>query len=220
MKLGVYVLLGVLACPGVAQTANHSPSDTKELVVWEPPQSWYPQPYPKPTVPRELVGQLHVANMDIVLEETRMKDVQARLGGSIGHRGDAGEYLEWVCVHGTDEIGEWALWIEGGEIHGGTVGGFQWQRVPSTAKFDKRCPTLSKADSAITLPIAIGLGTTEAELLRILGKTSVREGDNFRFAHQHEETIRGESYTSDNQVSVFVRKGTVWALHVWKTTTS
>lgn len=220
MKLGTYILLAVALTTVVLQGDDHSTADAKESVVWAPPQFWYPKIFPKPTVPKELVGHLRVGNVNILLEETPIKDVQAHLGGVIGHRGDAAEYLEWVCVHGSDEIGQWVLWIEGGEIHGGTVGGFRWQRATPSARFDNRCAVLPKTDDRITLPISVGLGTTETDLFQALGKPTTMEGDNLLFAHEHDETIRGEPYTSDNNVSIFLRRGVVWAMQVWKTTVS
>src|SRR5205823_2702225 len=137
-----------------------------------------------------------------------------------GHSGDAGNYLEWLCLHGTDGTGQWVLWLEGGEIHGGTVGGFQWRSVSATAGFDKRCSLLSKANGEITLPVSLRLGTTESEVLRTLGKPTLRQGDKLLFVHEHNETIQGEPYTSTNALSIIIRHGVVWAMETWKTTAS
>ncbi len=50
--------------------------------------------------------------MQVNLEETPLKEVQKGLGGTIGSRGDASEALRWLCFHGSDAKGRWALWLE------------------------------------------------------------------------------------------------------------
>src|SRR5450755_632265 len=123
-----------------------------------------------------------------------MDDVRTHLGGTIGHTGDAAAYQEWLCFHGTDSKGRWVLWLESGEIDGGMVGSFQWQRLAKHAEIDQRCRMLQNA--AVELPIALQLGITEKEVLKTLGAPTVRRGDRLIYVHEHDESIRNEPYTS------------------------
>jgi hypothetical protein len=167
-----------------------------------------------------MVGAFRVSNFPIEFEETKMEDVRTRLGGTIGHKGDAGEYLEWLCFHGTDSEGRWVLWLESGEIDGGMVGSFRWERLPMNAELDQRCRMLQRKAGGIVLPISLRLGTTEKEVLKTLGTPTVRRGDRLIYVHEHDETIRGEPFTSDNIVEVRLRGGTVCAIEVSKTVSS
>ncbi|HEV2699010.1 MAG TPA: hypothetical protein VGU90_13515 [Terriglobales bacterium] len=110
------------------------------------------------------------------------------------------------------------LWLKSGEIDGPNVGGFQWKRVPSFAQFDARCQP--EGSSNVALPIKLRVGTTEAQVLEILGPPSARKGNNLIYVHEHGESIRNEPYTSVNSVILVLRDGIVWGIEVEKTTTS
>ena len=93
----VFVLLAFAAFP---QTGTQS-GPRRHQTVWEPPAWNFPQNV-KASVPKEMLAKLRVSAYDITLEETSMEDAAKRFGGTIGSKGDAGDFLEWLCLHGTD----------------------------------------------------------------------------------------------------------------------
>jgi hypothetical protein len=213
---GISVL--ILAGTAFIQTANRSSPSGTARVMWEPP-AWNLFPVlPKPTVSKEMLAELRVSDLPVRLEETKLDDVATRLGGTIGQTGDAGDFVEWLCFGGTDPGGRWVLWLESGEIDGGMVGSFQWQRLTKGAVLDRRCRMIE--GTGVELPVALRFGITEAEILKILGPPTVKQSDSLVYVHQHRESIRGEPYTSTNIVAVLLRGRKVWAIDVSKTTSS
>jgi hypothetical protein len=213
-------VLFFVTCAAFAQTANRSASSEGARVPWQPPAWNFLTEPPKATVSKEMLVSLQVSNVAIYFEKTKMDDVRVRLRGTIGHSGDAGDYVEWLCFRGTDPKRRWVLWLESGEIDGGMVGSFQWQRVANSAVLDPRCRTLQDTSGAIKLPVALRLGMAETEVLKTLGPPTVSHGDRLIYVHEHQESIRGEPYTSENIVSILLRDGMVWAIEASKTTTS
>jgi hypothetical protein len=155
--------------------------------------------------------------MQIILEETPLNDVQKNLGGTIGSRGDASEALLWLCFHGSDANGPWALWVESTEMGGGNVDGSAWQRIPKEATLDHRCRT---QDVEVELPIRLALGLTEPEVRRIIGSPTAKHRNTLIFDHEHRETIRNEPFIASNTVYVVLRDSVVWTVQVWKTTSN
>src|SRR5437868_11600688 len=82
----------------------------KSVKVWEPPAG-LDFSSAKPTAPRELISSLQISGMNIILENTKLEAAQKQLGGTIGHRGDAGDSLHWLCLHGADRHGPWVVWL-------------------------------------------------------------------------------------------------------------
>jgi len=92
-------LICVLLSNSSAQNSQGKPIDNS--AIWEPPSVIdFPQGV-KSSVPREVIKGLHVAGESIILDETILTAVQSHVGGTIGHRGDAGDSLEWLCLRGT-----------------------------------------------------------------------------------------------------------------------
>jgi hypothetical protein len=213
MAIGVYrdaalLLLISMAC---AQTSG------RNAVIWEPPLLFTAtDDVPKGTIPKDIVTKLRVSDKAIVLEETKVADIQAQFKTSIGNRGDAANFLEWVCFYGDNN--NWVLWLTSDEIDGGTVGGFQWQLLPAKARIDRRCRQLG--DSAVTLPNGIRLGMPERELLRIMGQPAKRDGQRLMYVHEEEQVIRDEPYTETNVVVVKIHNMVVSAIAVSKSTVS
>src|SRR5215469_16849782 len=146
--------------------------------------------------------------MSIVLETTRMTDVQKRFGGTVGQEGDAGTYLEWLCLRGGDATEGWVLRLKSDEMDAGTVGSFQWQRVRHAAKFDERCGVLSKTGK-VELPIPLGLGMQEAKLFHVLGHPTARHGNTVLYVHEHMGEDQQGPFTTLNTLSVVIRDGKV-----------
>ena len=201
---------------GQTRVANEAP--TPEEIKWQPPTIHSPLSLPQPTVPREIVSRIRVSKLLVVLEETKMTDVQKRLGGSFGHSGDASEALEWLCYYGADAEGRWALWLESSETAGGAVDGFLLQRLERDTRMDRRCGDLQ--DGRIDLPIPLNLGITEKQVQRLLGKPTLKFRNTLVFGHEHAETLHQKPYTASNTVYIALRRGVVWAIEAWKSTLS
>lgn len=184
--------------------------------IWEPPVL-YPENFPKPSVPKPMITSVNLAKTRIILEETRLDDVRRLVGGTLGHKGDAGGSLSWLCYSGNDGAGRWVLWLESSEIAGGTVNGFAMQRVETNLAVDSRCESLSnEAD----LPLGLKLDLPEIAVLKILGRPTLRHRNTLVYYHEHNEMIRGEPYSAGNSVSVFFQHGSAAIIEVWKTTSS
>jgi len=210
-------LLCLLVCNSSAQ--NTSRKTVAATAIWEPRSIEFPWDS-KSTVAKEMITALRVSGQRIVLEHTNLEAVRKHTGGTIGHNGDAGDSLSWLCLHGTGRQGDWALWLMSGEIDGGTVGGFLWQHVDRNAQFDTRCQVLTEGRGSVELPIALKLGTTEAGVEHIFGQPTARLGNALFYLHEHETTAHKEPYTAMNTLTVLLHEGTVQAIEVWKSTIS
>lgn len=186
--------------------------------VWEPPTELSVPGDHKPTVRRELITKLRVAEFTVVLEETKLSDVQSHLGGTMGQRGDASEALAWLCLHGRDDGGSWVLWLEAGAVHGGTVGAFQLRHLDATTQVDKRCQPILNSTRGIELASGIRLGLPRAETIRILGRPTTSAGNTLLYAYEHQEAIRGETATASNRLTIGFRNAVLDAVDVWKMT--
>ena len=207
----------VLFCNSSAQ--NSKQKAVENTAIWEPPPTVdFPEAV-KASVPKEMITSLRVAGKSIVLDETDLKQVQRDIGGTIGNRGDADDSLHWLCLRGGNARDQWVLSLMSGEMNGGSVGGFRWQRVEQTAPFDARCQTFPGGRRGVELPLAVRLGTSESEISRILGQPSDRYGDTLLFLHEHEVTFKNQPFTAMNTLAVLLRKQAVWAIEAWKSTT-
>ena len=200
-------------------SAQQGPSSSGVArAIWEPPNSDFPEALPKPTMSKEIVSKITVSGVPVTLEDSPISDIAAHFGATIGHKGDAGDSVQWVCFRGADPAGDWVLWLESGEINGGTVGSFQWRRIDSAAVLDQRCLPLSGA--AVELQNQLRLGLAQAGVLKALGPPTIQRVDSAVYVHAHAESIHGEPYTSLNVVVVIFRRGQVQAIEVSKTTSS
>lgn len=190
-------------------------ADTK---IWEPPEWGFLPDVPNGTVPKEMLSKIFLSGFPITLEHTALRDVASHFNAMIGGKGDAGDSIEWVCLNGPDGVDRWILWLESGEIDGGAVGSFQWQRLDKGVVPDRRCRTIE--DGGVNLPNHLRLGLTDSEVLKILGAPTLRQGGRFIYVHEHTESIRGEPYTSENIVAILFRGRLAKAIDVRKLTSS
>jgi hypothetical protein len=220
MRCASYIALALLAFTAFAQTVEQ-PTSHISRIVWEPPDWDFPQNV-KASVEKEMFSSIRVSNYEIVFEQTEMKQVQQRLGGQIGSRGDAGDALEWLCFDGVNEKGRWVSWLESEEINGGFVGSFQWRQLSKSDVLDPRCQALLKADSVITLPLSsLTLGAAQSQVLKILGSPTAKNNQQLIYLHEEKvksKVARDDPFISSNIVIVRVRKGAVWAIQASKTT--
>jgi len=174
----------------------------------------YPDVAPRPTVAKEMVSFLKVANWPITLETTKLTDAQRRFGGLLGHSGDAGEALGWLCLYRRNPSDGWVLWLTSGEIDGESIGGVVWHRLNSEQKVDSRCKAVNAEQGIVTSPVRLRLDMTKLQVEQLLGKPSGRFHDTFMYLHQHQETVKDTTYTWDDSIDVVYRNGAVWAINV------
>jgi hypothetical protein len=195
-------------------SAQHSGSHAHDrpAPIWAPPNSSLPEDLPHPTAPKPLVTRLTVAGWPIILERTELGQAEAHFGGTMGKIGDASEELHWLCLYGKDKDGLWGLWLLSEEIDGPSVGGIQWQRLPTDAQMDRKCKLIVKG--GVELPIAVHPGMTQVETELVLGKPSMVKGDVAVYSHEHSYTVHKEAYTATNDLYVIYKNGVVWSLVV------
>jgi hypothetical protein len=189
-------------------------------IPWQPFKVQFPSVAPSPTIPKEMVSHLTVANWPITLETTMLTDAQRRFGGSIGHSGDAGEFLQWLCLFKRNAEDGWVLWLTSGEIDGGSIGGFVWLHMSAAQKIDSRCTELNAEQATVMLPIPLKLNMTRNSVEQLLGKPSGRFHETFTYLHEHEGTIRHAPYTWENSIDIVYRRGLVQAIQVGLTISS
>jgi hypothetical protein len=216
MRFPASVAILLLASSAFTQTVSQSHA---AKAIWDPPEWNFPQGV-KATVPKEMVSTFRVSGYDITLEKTSMKDIQLRLWGVIGEKGDASDASEWLCFHGADAKGGWVLWLVNGEIDGSSVGSFQWQRLSNRDVLDTRCHLLPKVGSVIQLPLSLQLGTKSSEVLKSLGPPTWKTGGRLIYLNEHEAggTSAEDPFISSNIVVIVLRNGIVCAIQVSKTT--
>jgi len=210
MKNLAYAALLLLAAWGIAAQSSGGAGAERNVTLWGPPEAdWPVESMPKPTVPKEMITKLTVSGWPIELEETELERTRKHFGLAVGARGDASEGLEWVCFQGSDEGGPWSLWLTSGEIDGGTIGGFQWQRVSPGFQVDSRCESLGTQKGVVKLPIRLDLGMAESEVIAKLGPPSGRHHHSAVYSHEHNLTLHNLPYTADNDLLITYDNGRV-----------
>jgi hypothetical protein len=189
-------------------------------LIWAPPSVQLPSEWPHSTIQEPIITQITVAGFPIQLEDTELDVVAKHLNVATGHHGDASESLSWLCLHGKDKESPWGLWLTSSEIDGPMIGGFQLQRLSSSAALDSRCRSLNDSSRAFSLPIPIHLGMTEPQVQAVLGKPSSRFGDVSIYFHEHGLRLHGEPYTADNSVIFSYKNGELWQVVVYYTISS
>jgi hypothetical protein len=193
--------------------------ESAQKALWEPSLLLKPtDEVPKGSVPKNMIERLRVSNTEIVLEETKLTDVQAKLGGTVGHRGDAASSLQWLCYELQTDEGRSVLWLMAGEMDAGTVGGFQWRKIAESTVVDQRCQPLP--NGTLKLPIGLNLGMERSVLLQTLGKPTREHANRIDYVHDEEQQIRNEPCTESNYVYVLLRDGVALDIEVWKATIS
>ena len=150
-------ILLLLTVTAFGQIAGISVDDASPI-PWRPFQMQFPSVAFPPTVPKEMVNHLMVANWPIILETTKLTDAQRQFGGLLGTSGDAGDSLRWVCLYRRSASDGWVLWLTSGEIDGESIGSFVWRRMSSEQKIDYRCKALGTEQGIVTSPIPLQTG--------------------------------------------------------------
>jgi hypothetical protein len=213
----ITIVMMAMACVCSAQTAKTRLG--RGTILWSPPKISWPDNLPRPTVPKEIIGALRIANMPIVLEKTKLEDVQRRLGGTIGSQGDAGDSVAWLCFQGKNEYGPWIFWLTSGEIEGLTsINGLQWKRLAASETPDHRCRLLTPDSGEIELPLTLHPGMTGNEARTILGRPTFARGNSLVFCHEQQVVIRKQPYTTENTIGILLHGDIVEEIDVVKVT--
>ena len=189
-------------------------------ISWQPYKMQFPSVAPPPTIPKEMVSSLKVATWLITLEKTTLADAQKRFGGSLGNSGDAGDFLQWLCLYKRNSDDGWVLWLTSGEIDGGSIGGFVWLRMSATRRIDSRCTEIQVKEATVTLPIPLKLNMTRDGVKQLLGKPSGSFHERVAYLHEHKGTIGRASYTWENSIDLVYQRGLVHAIQVGLTISS
>jgi hypothetical protein len=168
-----------------------------------------------------MIGTLRIADMPILLEKTKLEDVQKRFGGMLGNHGDGGDSLAWLCYRGSDASGDWVFWLTSGELNGLTwIDGVQWRQLSGNERPDHRCRTLPGDAGGIKLPVPLHLGSSAQEVQQALGRPTLARHHTLYFDHEHPVTIRKERYSVWNGVAVVIVRGSVRGIDVSHTTSN
>jgi hypothetical protein len=192
--------------------------------VWEPPRMWPDAAAAEPTGSRDFMPKLQVGSFSVVLETTPLQAASSHFRAAIGRRGDAGSSLEWVCLQGRDRQGKVVLWLENGEVHGSAIGGVLLQRLAAGESVDARCGRL--AATPISMPLAVSLGMTRAQVVRALGRPTSDLGEVLLYSSCHgiklstERTREPQPFDLCSSLCISFKAGLVHAFEVWRTTTS
>jgi hypothetical protein len=182
-------------------------------IPWQPVKIPFLGVAPPPTIRKEMVSHLEAANWPITLEKTTLTDAQRRFGGSLGHSGDAGEFLQWLCLYKRNPEDGWVLWLTSGEIDGGSISGFVWLRMSAAQRIDSRCTELGE-QATVMLPIQLKLNMSRGTVEQLLGKPSCRFHETFTYLHEHKGQIGHAPYTWDNSIDIVYQRGLVKAIQV------
>lgn len=215
-----FMLVASFCVACLASSQDKGKLQAPQTAVWPPLHVPVFEEKAKSTKPNELVSALRINHRPIRLEQTTLAELEKQYRAEIGQQGDASEFLEWVCMTGTTDGQRWVLWLESGEIDGGNVGGFQLRRIGGQVQLDTRCRTVDAPALIWTMPNSLAVGMRESEVIKTLGKPTGRKSNILYYEHQRKTVIRGEPYDVVNTVTLVLRDGVVWAIQVWKTTSS
>jgi hypothetical protein len=201
-------IFAALICISVSASAQQA-STSKPL--WEPVTLVLDDDDPTPpTLTREMIPSIRIGQVNVRFDETPFGVVERRFGLTRGQSGDAGDFLQWVCLSGSDARGNWILWLQGGEVNGNEVGGFVLHRVESRRAVDTRC---RRTTEAIVIPTGLWLGMSAQAVSGILGTPGRTKGAVSRWAFEHESR---DQFTTNVWISMDFVGGFVTTIDVSK----
>jgi hypothetical protein len=172
-----------------------------------------------------LITSINVAGYPVALERTPLQDAHVYLGGVVGHHGDAGGSLTWLCYLQPDRRPPtWILWLEqrGDLYNPSVVSGFQWQTLPARSVPDARCKSLPPTGK-VSLPVPIRLGQSRAAIVHLLGAPTAEYPQALVYSASRQKKIFGTSgahtFTEIETIAVNFDHGKVAAINVYKATT-
>ncbi len=182
-------------------------------------EKWAPPPIPgekivaAATVKADLATELQIGSERIVLEETLLDSVKRRLNaGPIGEIGEAASHLTWLCLSGGSGQQQWMLWLESGEMGGGSVEGFHLLSVSPGTQVDHRCAR-AVPDVKVTVSEGLALDAADSTLRRALGEPSAAAGDTVIFLYVREPPRKD---AVESRVSVVLNRRRVVQIAAWR----
>lgn len=116
-----------------------------------------------------------IAAMPIEIQKTELSEIAAKLGGTPGHSGDAGDAFDWLCYASPagGDAPAMLVWFTSNEMGGDTtLQQIAAERTP--AAIPAGCVTLAAPIGLkTTLP---GLGAAKADLAKTFGSTNEENG--------------------------------------------
>lgn len=146
-----------------------------------------------PNLGRAPVRHLFLGRYWIILERTRLAEIRDVIGrGVIRHRGDAGEYIAWLCYTAKTQ----RLWITSSELGGPDhlVDGVSAAIGEGPALPSKECPELPKKFQPMTLDNAVWLGLPFDTLARRVGPPAKIAADLYDYEFQGVEAKPEKSF--------------------------
>jgi hypothetical protein len=199
--------------------------------LWQPPST--PDRDERPQVTHAegsaiRITSIKVAGYPVALERTPLEDAQAHLGGVVGHQGEAGDGMVWLCYFQTERqlqaSAPWMIWLEerGDLYNPPLVSGFQWRTVPAHSVPDERCKSLPRAGN-VSLPVPIRLGQSRAAIRDLMGSPTAEYPQALVYSASHPKEIKGTSsaypFTEIETIAISFENGKVAAIDVYKSTT-
>jgi hypothetical protein len=173
------------------------------------------------------VSRLRLGQLDIVLEETPLAIVREMLSmGAIGERGEAAEHVFWLCyTYDADGVRARIWLVSSGEFGGAehAVDGIAAAVVNTEASIPANCPALRAGDTA-WIDRRIGLGLSENELIRRLGRPSEVQDNVMHFffdgdvARAVDNGGTADTFAVTSRLTVELRDGRVARLWGWRRT--
>jgi hypothetical protein len=171
------------------------------------------------------ITSIKVAGYPVALERTPLQDAHVYLGGVVGHQGDAGDGLIWLCYLQPDrQPPTWTLWLEqrGDLYNPPLISGFQWQTLPARSAPDARCKTLPRTGK-VSLPVPIRLGQSRAAIVNLLGSPTAKYPQALVYSASRQKKMISTSgahiFTEIETIAVNFDHGKVVAINVYKSTT-
>ena len=141
-----------------------------------------------------------IGDFQVTFEKTTLKQARAALGAiPIGHRGDAGGSLYWICY--TIPAIQSRVWLLSNEIGGGEdITGMIAKPVSPTEVENLKCPTPTNHATTVFIDKKIWLGDSIGKIESVLGK-SVKFSESIRYYWYSGEAKNGFTVES----SLFMR---------------
>jgi hypothetical protein len=179
---------------------------------------WVPPHFPgegidvPATVSQDWMTTLQIGAQEIVFEKTPLDSLQLRLhAGPMGHTGDAGDFVQWLCFTGGIAQNRWVLWLDAGEMDAGDVAGFHMVAVPPDAQVDHRCSELQPVDTPV-LPKGLNVGLDDSTVHRLLGPPSTVVGDTSIYYFQRKPPAKPVG----TRVILVTERGRVVQVAAWR----
>jgi hypothetical protein len=145
-----------------------------------PPDLSAPTSRPGIALRHDPAPTFRLGSMTAALEKTPLDTIRTAVGaGRLDQSGDASTSLTWLC-YTAPEIGQ-RIWLAADEMGGGNVDEITVASLPAGAAATAECPALPQRFQPLRLANGLGIGSTEAEVRRVMGAGGKRAGWSYRY---------------------------------------